>query len=77
MPHTEVTFGNSEAQVFSTITAQAYITPEGEREILIVNRRAKPYEVVIDGADGGEVSYVDQSTGFHPAATEPLVGEWG
>jgi hypothetical protein len=58
------------------VQAQAFVTPDGRREILVINQRDQPYEVAISGANGGEVKYVDQATGFHPAATQPLVSEW-
>jgi hypothetical protein len=54
------------------VEAQAYITPEGKRKILLVNKRNRPFALDIAGAKGGEEHVVDQKTGFQPAATRAL-----
>jgi hypothetical protein len=76
MVHTEVEINQKKSSTFPRFQAQAFVTPSGEREILLINQRDQPYDVVISGANGGEVSFVDQSTGFHPVGTEALESEW-
>jgi hypothetical protein len=51
--------------------AQAFITPRGERKVLLVNKRDKPVTINIPGAAGGEERHVDQSTRAD-AAANPL-----
>jgi len=48
--------------------AQAFVTPQGERKLLIVNKRDRPQEFHIPGAKGASIDYVDQITGSKPPA---------
>jgi hypothetical protein len=73
---TGVKLNYTSLQMYANVQAQAFVTPQGKREILLINKRNRPYEIVIAGAHGGEVEYVDQSTGFHPAAKQPLESQW-
>ena len=57
------------------ITAQAYITPQNKRKILLVNKRDRPFEVTIPGINGSAAQYVDQKTGFHPPASRTLTAD--
>jgi hypothetical protein len=54
------------------VEAQAYVTPQGKRRILLVNKRDRPFAVEIAGTKNGEEHFVDQKTGFQPAATRIL-----
>jgi len=54
------------------VQVQAYITPQGQHKILLVNRRDRPFVLDIPGVKGGEEELVDQSTGFHPAVKGKL-----
>lgn len=51
--------------VLSRATAKlyfrAFITPEGERKVLLVNKRNEPIRVRVSGADRGHVDVVDQA----------------
>jgi hypothetical protein len=47
---------------------QGFITPQGKRRILLVNKREQPLTIKIPGASGGQQQFVDQSTAFSPAA---------
>ena len=42
------------------------------KRVLLVNRRDRPFELTIPGASGGQMEYVDQTTGFQPPATTRL-----
>jgi hypothetical protein len=69
--------GPGDKQVETMVTlpfveAQAYITPKGERKILLINKRSRPFEVAIEGIQGAIEQYVDQKTNFHPAASRTL-----
>jgi hypothetical protein len=48
------------------IYAQGFITPQGKRKVLLVNKRDRGLEVTIDGAAGGDEQRVDQSTTTAP-----------
>jgi hypothetical protein len=51
---------------------QAFVTKQGKRKVLLVNKRNRPFEVALRGAAGGEETYVDQTTGFQPPASRKL-----
>lgn len=55
-----------------TVFARGFITPRGERKILLVNMRNKPIATSISGIKGARVDYVDQVTAFGPPATKTL-----
>ena len=44
--------------------AQAFVKPDGRRRVLLVNKRDRAASLVVSGASGGQVEYVDQTTGF-------------
>jgi hypothetical protein len=56
------------------VYAQAFVTPQGERRVLLVNKRSRSFEVSLPGLSGSEISYVDQSTGFQPPASLQVTG---
>ena len=55
-----------------SIYAQGFITPQGERKIMLVNKRDRTFEVSIPGGQGAHVEVVDQTTGSQPPATSQL-----
>jgi hypothetical protein len=57
------------------VYAQGFIAAGGERKILLVNRRNRPFEVTIPGATGAVLDSVDQTTGYNPPASAHLTGE--
>lgn len=57
------------------IDAQAYITPKGQRKILLINKRDRPFEVTIEGLKGATEERVDQGTHFRPAVSGILDGD--
>jgi hypothetical protein len=50
----------------------AFVTHDGKRRVLLVNKRNRTFEVSVAGANGGQEDYVDQTTGFQPPATTRL-----
>jgi hypothetical protein len=53
----------------------AVVTKQGRKRLLLVNKRDRPFEVSIAGANGGEVAYVDQTTAMNPPASAKLDGD--
>jgi hypothetical protein len=54
------------------VYALAFSTHDGKRRVLLINKRNRTFDVSIVGAGGGQVDYVDQSTGFQPAGSMKL-----
>jgi hypothetical protein len=54
---------------------QGFLTRDGKRRLLLVNRRDRAIEVLVPGASGGREDYVDQTTGSGPPASRRLDGE--
>ena len=50
-------------------------TRDGKKRVLLVNKRNRSMEVEIAGASGGQIDYVDQTTGFEPPGTAKLAGD--
>ncbi|HUI59960.1 MAG TPA: hypothetical protein VLX90_07045 [Steroidobacteraceae bacterium] len=44
------------------IYVQAFITPQAERRILLINKRDVPFTLTVTGAAGGDIQQVDQTT---------------
>ena len=56
----------------SYVYAQAFVTPEGKRKILLLNKRNRAFDVALPGAEGAELQLVDQTTSFQPPASSTL-----
>jgi hypothetical protein len=48
------------------VYAQGFITPDGKRKLLLVNKRDRDFDITVPGGAGAQVEYVDQATGFDP-----------
>lgn len=57
------------------VYSAAFLTHDGKHRVLLVNKRDRSFDVSIPGASGGQVTYVDQTTGFQPPASSKLTGE--
>jgi hypothetical protein len=57
------------------VYSAAFLTGDGKHRVLLVNKRDRTFDVSIPGASGGQVTYVDQTTGFQPPASSKLTGE--
>ena len=53
----------------------ALLTKDGKKRVLLVNKRARTFEVAIAGASGGQLDYVDQTTGFELPASAKLTAD--
>jgi hypothetical protein len=54
------------------VFAQSFVTRDGKRKILLVNKRDRTLEVSIPQAAGARVDTVDQTTGYNPPATTQM-----
>ena len=54
------------------VYAQAFVTQQGQRKLLVVNRRDRAFGVAVPGSQGSAVAYVDQSTNFQPPGSVSL-----
>jgi hypothetical protein len=54
------------------IYGQAFVTPQGQRKLLLVNKRDRTFEVSTTAPQGSAVTFVDQSTNFQPPASAHL-----
>jgi hypothetical protein len=57
------------------VYAIGFVTRDGKRRVLLVNKRNRTFEVSLSGASGAQVDYVDQTTAFQPPATQKLSGD--
>ncbi len=57
------------------VYAQGFLTRDGKRKVLLVNRRNRNIEVTFSDINGAEVTRVDQTTNFSQPATEKISGE--
>jgi hypothetical protein len=48
------------------IYSMAVVTKSGKRRVLLASKRDRTFELAIAGASGGQLEYVDQTTGFDP-----------
>jgi hypothetical protein len=54
------------------VYVQAFVTPEGKHKILLVNKRNRPFEITLPGAERAQMQLVDQTTHFQPPASSTL-----
>ena len=64
----------STASTAPYVYAQAFVTREGKRKLLLINKRDRSFSLSIPGINGGEIDYVDETTGFQPPAKSRLTG---
>jgi hypothetical protein len=56
------------------IEAQAFVTGNGERKLLLINKRDRSFEIEMAEASGGRLATVDQTTAGQPASVTKLDG---
>ncbi len=56
------------------VMTQAYVSPSGERKILLVNKRERQFDISLPEADGATLEAVDLATGSNPPASSRLAG---
>jgi hypothetical protein len=59
----------------SFVYAQAFLTRDGRRKVLLINKRDRMAEFSLPGGAGAHEDYVDQTTAFHPPASAQLNGD--
>ena len=57
------------------VYAMPVITKDGKQRVLLVNKSQNAMEGQITGASGGQIEYVDQTTGFDPAKKAPVAND--
>jgi hypothetical protein len=57
------------------VYAQAFLSRDNKRRLLLVNRRNRDIEIAVPQAGGATIQYVDQTTGFQPPASAELAGD--
>jgi len=57
------------------VYARGFVAPDGKRRVLLVNKRDRPFEVLIPGSAGATEDYVDQTTGYQPPVSVRLMGD--
>jgi len=57
----------------SYVHARGYVARDGARKILLVNKRDRPFEIVLP-AGAARADMVDQTTAFNPPATRQVAG---
>ena len=57
------------------VYAQSFVSREKKRKILVVNKRDRPFEVIVPSGDGAQIEYVDQTTASNPPAKTMLRGD--
>jgi hypothetical protein len=50
----------------------AFVSHDGKRRVLLINKRNRTFDVSVAGSAGGQVYYVDQTTAFQPPASAKL-----
>ncbi len=57
------------------VYAQGFVKRDGTREVLLINKCDRNFEVAIPGGAGARVEVVDQTTAFDPPARHQLEGD--
>jgi hypothetical protein len=57
------------------VCASAVVTKEGKRKMLLVNKHNGNFDLTIAGASGGQLDYVDVTTGFQPPSSAKLTSD--
>jgi hypothetical protein len=59
----------------SSVYAQGFITPQGKKRILLINKRDRVVQLLLPGGARAHVEVVDQDTGFNPASSSDLTSD--
>jgi len=54
------------------VYGQAFVTAQNQRKLLLINKRDRDVQVSVPDSQNGEISFVDQTTGFQPPASTHL-----
>jgi len=61
--------------VSPSVYALGFITPEGKKKVLLVNKRDRVAQLRLEGANRGRLEVVDQDTSFNPASSRILASD--
>jgi hypothetical protein len=56
------------------VITQAFVSPSGERKLLLVNKRERQFEISLPDAGGGNVEMIDLTSGSNPPISSTLAG---
>jgi len=73
-------FGSGDKLVSGSVNTpyvflQAFVTRDGSRKLLLVNKRDRTFQVNLPAAAGSREEHVDELTGFDPPASSQLAGD--
>ena len=57
------------------VYSYAVVTKLGKHKLLLLNRRNQNFDLSVHGAAGGQLDFVDVTTGFQPAASTKLTSD--
>jgi hypothetical protein len=57
------------------VLIQGFITRNGERKLLLVNKRDREFQFTLPEAAGGRIEVVDRTTGSNPPASRRIDGQ--
>jgi len=57
------------------VYGQAFLGRNQTRKVLIVNKRDRPFEIIVPNGDGAQIEYVDQLTASNPPAKSQIKGD--
>jgi hypothetical protein len=55
-----------------SVYAQAFITPQGKRKVLVINKRDRVAQLLLPGVTRAHMEVVDKDTGFNPPESSEL-----
>ena len=61
--------------VTPSVYAQGFITVQGKKKILIVNKRDRDVQLLLPGATRAAIEFVDQTTGLNPPSMADLISD--
>jgi hypothetical protein len=67
--------GGFQPGVITPVSAQAFVTVDGKRKVLVINKDSVAHSAALSGATGGTMQTVDEATGFGPARVEVLAAD--
>lgn len=57
-----------------TVMTQAYVSPRGDRKLLLVNKREREFEINLAETRGAKVEVIDVTTGSNPPVSRAIPG---
>ena len=57
------------------VHAQSFLSRDHKRKILVVNKRDRPFEIIVPEGDGSQIEFVDETTASNSAAKAALKGD--